>query len=284
MNASMNHPDPVEPVQPLTTERAGPDASTSLPDKSSSFSPTMILLPRRIRSVALGLYGALRTIDDLVDARDESAAAHVAAAEEWCQTLLPTTPETEVFAAIHESHGLEPRLVSDFCHAMRHDLRSNEMQTEAALDEYCANVAGAVGAMFAQVAGNRTDEAERLARKLGQAIQLTHILRDIDVDLADDRTYIPQDSIARFGSIDVGERDELMRYFIARADDWFDSGIAGIRLLPTGRRWVFASASLYRETLRQIERDGYGRLRTHSTISRLKTRQIIFKSVLLPIQ
>lgn len=251
-------------------------------DSGSSFSPTMVLLPRRIRPAAVELYGALRTIDDLVDAKHTNAEKHVAAAERWSETLEASTPETEVFSVVHRGFGMEPRLVGDFCRAMRHDLASNTFETEGELDTYCANVAGAVGAMFAQVAGAQSTEAEHLARTLGKAIQLTHILRDIDVDSEEGRTYIPRESIKRFGSLDPSDRADLMRHFITRADAWFDEGLAGVDLLPIGRRWVLASAGLYRETLRQIERDGYGKSGRHSTLSFWKARVIVARAVVAP--
>ena len=49
-----------------------------------------------------------------------------------------------------------------------------------------------------------------------------------------------------------------MRDQIARADALYEQGCAGISQLRHGRRAVAAAAVMYREILRQIEREGYG--------------------------
>jgi phytoene synthase len=49
-----------------------------------------------------------------------------------------------------------------------------------------------------------------------------------------------------------------MRHQIARADELYEEGLAGIRLLASGRGAIRAAAAMYREILRQIEREGYG--------------------------
>ena len=60
------------------------------------------------------------------------------------------------------------------------------------------------------------------------------------------------------GSLAPGCRERLMRDQIARADALYERGCAGIELLLHGRRAVSAAAGMYREILRQIEREGYG--------------------------
>ena len=51
--------------------------------------------------------------------------------------------------------------------------------------------------------------------------------------------------------------DVVLRDQIARADALYDEGIAGIRHLRRGRVAIRAAAVMYREILRQIERNGY---------------------------
>ena len=90
------------------------------------------------------------------------------------------------------------------------------------------------------------------------AMQRTNILRDIDEDGGNGRCYVAQESVGRFGSLAPGRREALLRDQIARADALYEQGIAGIPLLPRGRRAIAAAAGMYREILRQIEREGYG--------------------------
>jgi phytoene synthase len=111
---------------------------------------------------------------------------------------------------------------------------------------------------MAAVLGTNRPGAERQAAALGMAMQRTNILRDIDEDLAYGRIYLARDTLARYGSLRPGMREQLLRDQIARADALYDEGIAGIPALVCGRRAIAAAAAMYREILRQIERDGYG--------------------------
>jgi phytoene synthase len=96
------------------------------------------------------------------------------------------------------------------------------------------------------------------AAALGKAMQRTNILRDIDEDGDRGRVYLASETLARFGAPLPGHREALLRDQIARADALYDEGCAGIALLCNGRRAISAAAAMYREILRQIEREGYG--------------------------
>jgi phytoene synthase len=90
-------------------------------------------------------------------------------------------------------------------------------------------------------------------------MQRTNVLRDIDEDLVAGRVYVPSATIERCGgSLAPGEREAILRDQIARADAQYEIGCAGITLLARGQRAICAAAAMYREILRQIERDGYG--------------------------
>jgi phytoene synthase len=91
-------------------------------------------------------------------------------------------------------------------------------------------------------------------------MQRTNILRDIDEDMAGGRTYLAAETLHRFGprALEPGRREALLRDQIARADALYEVGLAGIPLLCAGRRAIAAAAAMYREILRQIEREGYG--------------------------
>jgi phytoene/squalene synthetase len=59
--------------------------------------------------------------------------------------------------------------------------------------------------------------------------------------------------------------------------------MAGIRLLPHGQRSIRAAAVMYREILRQIERDGLGARRPwRSVVPRWRKAVIVARCVLAP--
>jgi phytoene synthase len=142
---------------------------------------------------------------------------------------------------------------------MRQDLAGARFVTEADVDRYCHRVAGTVGLVMAEVLGTRHPARARpAAAALGMAMQRTNILRDIDEDAANGRIYIAQEAIDRHGSLEPGRRAALVREQIALADALYDRGLAGVRELRQGRRAVAAAGTMYRELLRELEREGYG--------------------------
>jgi phytoene synthase len=225
---------------------------------SSTFKPALRLLPSSIRADAGRLYHALRVLDDLVDERQPQAPQRIAAVEAWCRHGTGDSPEARVFADLANRHGLTPEPVAEFCKGMRHDLARTPIATEAQLDLYCRRVGGSTGVMAVQLlGGSRLSVQEKMA-VLGMAVQLTNILRDIDEDLANGRSYISRETIERFGPPAPGKREALLRHEIDRADVWYDEGATAIPLLRDGKRAIAAGFALYREILRQIEREGYG--------------------------
>lgn len=215
------------------------------------------LLPRSVRRDVYLLYLVFRTLDDLVDTDDPGAPARIAAVEAWCRGGAAASRETQILAEVAGRRPLPREALLEFCQGMRDDLEAAPIDTEADLDAYCYRVAGTVGIVMAAVLGTRGD-ADAAAAALGMAMQRTNILRDVDEDRANGRTYLAAETVVRFGSLAPGRREQLLRDQIARADELYDRGLAGIPRLCRGRRAIAAAAGMYREILRQIEREGYG--------------------------
>ena len=150
---------------------------------------------------------------------------------------------------------------------MRDDLAERSVVTDEGLDEYCYRVAGTVGVTMAAVLGTHSP-AEREAAALGMAMQRTNILRDVEEDRLRGRVYLPAQEVARHRPEGPAGSEELVRQQIARADALYDEGLGGVSKLARGRRAVRAAAVMYREILREIERDGYGRSRERAVVSR----------------
>jgi phytoene synthase len=113
-------------------------------------------------------------------------------------------------------------------------------------------------------------------------MQRTNILRDIDEDLTQGRLYIPASAIERYGFPAPGAREALLKDQIARADKLYEQGIGAIPLLANGRRAMGLSAILYREILRQIEREGFGRKPGRATVPAWRRQLLASKYTLKP--
>ena len=219
------------------------------------------LLPRDVRDDVYLLYLVFRTLDDAVDDGEPDADERLAAVEAWAAgAAAARTREVDLLDDLAGRHPLPRHAFADFCAGMRDDLGHAPICTDRDLDLYCDRVAGTVGVVMAHVLGMKDpDRALPAAAALGQAMQRTNVLRDIDEDLEGGRVYVPRAAIARCGgSLAPGEREAILIDQIARADELYEIGCAGIALLSRGQRAIGAAAAMYREILRQIERDGYG--------------------------
>lgn len=218
------------------------------------------LLPRDVRDDVYRLYLVFRTLDDLVDDGHPDAAGRLALVEDWCAGGRARSPEARTLEHLARRHAIPRDALCDFCLGMRDDLAGWSPQTEEELDRYCYRVAGTVGVVMAALLGWHGDEHEvrRTAAALGMAMQRTNILRDLDEDAAAGRRYVSAEAVARFGEPEPGRREALVRDQIARADALYRQGLAGVPLLARGRFAIRAAAAMYREILRQIEREGYG--------------------------
>ena len=218
------------------------------------------LLPRDVRDDVYLLYLVFRTLDDAVDEGEPDADERLTAVEAWAAGEPADSREVRLLEVLARRHPLPRAAFADFCAGMRDDLQGTPILDEIDLDRYCYRVAGTVGIVMAHVLGmHDAERALPAAAALGMAMQRTNVLRDIDEDLSAGRVYVAQNTLARFGgSLAPGERAALLRDQIARADALYDRGCEGIALLARGQRAISAAAAMYREILRQIERDGYG--------------------------
>jgi len=247
------------------TDTAPPSNDGGLAADESTFAPAMRLLGGQTKADVRTLYGVLRTIDDLVDEDDPRAPERVAALERWARGGgggRADSPEAHALSALAERHPLPREQLLDFCRGMRHDIARATIADEQDFDRYCQQAGGSVGIVLAVllgVAGPDEQRAKQGMAALGRAMQVTNILRDIDEDLANRRVYISHSAIERFGFPSPGAREQLLREHIARADALYEEGLPAIGLLARGRQAMALSAALYREILRQIEREGFGR-------------------------
>lgn len=236
-------------------------------EQARNFAYGIRLLPTEKRQAMSALYAFARRVDDVgdgplraADKLDELAALrralHEAATSEVCDDpVLFALGDAMRRFAISES------ALGELITGCEMDCRQQRYRTFEELVEYCRCVAGSVGRCSLAIFGSSSPEAAAgLADRLGIALQVTNILRDIveDRDVMG-RVYLPTDDLERFGcSPDVrGDRQalaDLMRFEAARAEAAYADGF---RLLPLldrrSRACVGAMAGIYHRLLLRIK-------------------------------
>lgn len=115
------------------------------------------------------------------------------------------------------------------------------------------------------IVGFQIADAIPYAIKLGVALQMTNILRDIGEDFRNGRVYLPQEEMQAFGitgaSLERGEVTgrwhELMAFEIERTRQLYAESRAGIAMLERDGQTAIAAAALYEGILDAIEQNGY---------------------------
>ena len=230
-------------------------------EHSKSFFLASRLLPQPKRHAMEALYAFCRTSDDTVDNNSDAARA----LSQWVARVQQPTPPCDepvllAWANTCERYRLPCELANELLAGVAMDLSIQRYDTFAELWVYCYRVASVVGLLSMRIIGFNPG-AEVYAIRLGIALQLTNILRDIGEDAQRGRVYLPLEDLRRFdlSAADIlnGVRDDrfraLMHYQISRAEQLYRMSWPGIALLnPDGQMAVAAAALLYRGILRKI--------------------------------
>jgi phytoene synthase len=251
-----------------TLERAYRQCEAVTATCSRSFCLATSLLPASKRRAVRALYAFCRTTDDLVDNRATNAVVALAA---WRKKALAPHPGTgdPVLAAWTDArlrYRIPLSYVRQFMDGVARDLHQTRYATFDELAAYAYGVASTVGLMSMHIIGCTDSAAVLYAIKLGVALQLTNILRDVKEDWQRGRLYLPLEELAAYGlteaDIAAGQVDDrwraFMRFQIARARRLYAEAAHGIALLkPDGRFAVTAAAELYCAILQDIETHDY---------------------------
>lgn len=228
------------------------------------------LLPEDKRRATRALYAFCRVTDDIIDSQ-QSAASRRRMLNNWRSTVLVDHPPAGELVALawadtERRYNIPRGYAEQLIDGVARDLSQVRYETFDQLAEYSYGVASTVGLMAMHIIGFRSEEALPYAVKLGVALQLTNILRDVAEDWNAGRLYLPLDELARFNlteqDIDSGVLDDRWRAFmqfqIDRTRTLYDESIDGIAILDTdGRFAITAAADLYRAILHDIEKNDY---------------------------
>jgi phytoene synthase len=179
------------------------------------------------------------------------------------------------------AYDIEPRHLLAVIEGCQMDLDQSRYLDFAGLARYCDLVAGVVGEVAANIFGRQSDSTAAYAHRLGLAMQLTNIIRDVGDDARRGRIYVPMDELKRFDvkASELLERQysdrftALMRFQAERAHRCYDEALA--LLDPVDRRAQkpgMMMANIYRALLREIEADGFHVL--HQRISLTPLRKL----------
>ena len=235
----------------------------------SSFYYAFLFLPKDRRAAITAFYAFCREVDDVVDEVTDPGVAHTKLAW-WNGEVIksfagePSHPVMKALMPHVAPYGIEARHLHAVIEGCQLDLTQNRYLDFPALTRYCHLVAGIVGEVAARIFGQTDPATTAYAHKLGLALQLTNIVRDVGEDAMRGRIYLPIDELQRFDvkAHEILKRQysdrftALMAFQTKRALGLYDEAMA---LLPNADRRAqkpgLMMASIYRTLLREIAAD-----------------------------
>ena len=252
----------------------------------SSFYYAFLFLPPPRRAAITAFYAFCREVDDVVDEVSDRGVA--AAKLAWWQSEIaasyqgnPSHPVMRALMPTTAAYGIEATHLLAVIEGCQMDLDQSRYLDFPGLARYCDLVAGVVGEVAANIFGRTAESTLAYAHRLGLAMQLTNIIRDVGDDARRGRIYLPMDELKRFDvkANELLERRSserftaLMAFQAERAHRAYDEALA--LLDPADRKTQkpgLMMANIYRSLLREIEADKFQVL--HQRISLTPIRKL----------
>jgi 15-cis-phytoene synthase len=264
----------------------------------SSFYYAFLFLPKPRRAAITAFYAFCREVDDVVDEMVDPGVAATKLA--WWATevdksfkVSPTHPVMKALIPHCAVYGIEQRHLQEVIDGCQMDLNQSRYLDYPNLKQYCHLVAGVVGEVAAKIFGQTDPKTTDYAHKLGQAFQMTNIIRDVGEDARRGRIYLPMNELQQF---DV-KAHELLKYDAKTVQPDFQPRFAALmafqaqrahalydeamQMLPAAdfrtQKPGLMMASIYRSLLREIERDDFAVMTQRIKLTPLRKMWLAWK-------
>ena len=258
----------------------------------SSFYYAFLFLPPQRRAAITAFYAYCREVDDVVDEVNDPGVAATKLA--WWRKEVgasfagqPSHPVMQALMPHAAPFGIEARHLAAVIDGCQMDLEQSRYLDYAGLARYCHLVAGVVGEVASGIFGRTQPATIDYAHRLGLAMQLTNIVRDVGDDARRGRIYLPMTELKQFDvkAQEILERryserfTALMKFQAERAHATYDAAFA---LLPDADRAAQKAgvmmANIYRTLLREIEADDFRVLHQRTSLTPLRKLWIAMRT------
>ena len=167
------------------------------------------------------------------------------------------------------------------------DLNQNRYLDFIALQKYCWHVAGVVGILSASIFGISNPRTKEFAEKLGLALQMTNIIRDVGEDARKGRIYLPVNELQQFNvpANDIlnnrhsKEFEALMQFQFERAQSLYDDALQSLPAEDRkAQRTGLIMATIYRALLVEVQRDGFHVLNQRISLTPIRKLWLAWKT------
>ena len=240
-------------------------------ESHSSFLSGFRFLSVEKRNAITVLYAFCRELDDVVDGCTDPNVAQITLnwwrsdLEKVFNNEMPEHPVHQALKDIRASFDLPKNEFEALIDGMQMDLEQARYGSFDELKLYCHRVAGVVGCLITRILGFSNPKTLEYADKMGLALQLTNIIRDVGEDARQGRIYLPIEEMQKFDVpanviMQCKPTDnfaKLMQFQVDRARETYREAML---LLPAAdkksQKVGLIMAAIYYALLNEIDRDG----------------------------
>ena len=247
-------------------------------ESHSSFLSGFRFLSVEKRNAITVLYAFCRELDDVVDGCTDPNVAQITL--NWWRSDLEKVfnnemsehPVHQALKDIQVNFDLPKNEFEALIDGMQMDLEQARYGSFDELKLYCHRVAGVVGRLIARILGFSNPKTLEYADKMGLALQLTNIIRDVGEDARQGRIYLPIEEMQKFDVpanviMQCKPTDnfaKLMQFQVDRARETYREAML---LLPAAdkksQKVGLIMAAIYYALLNEIDRDGVQNVLTY---------------------
>ena len=240
-------------------------------ESHSSFLSGFRFLSVEKRNAITVLYAFCRELDDVVDGCTDPNVAQITL--NWWRSDLEKVfnnemsehPVHQALKDIQVNFDLPKNEFEALIDGMQMDLEQARYGSFDELKLYCHRVAGVVGCLIARTLGFSNPKTLEYADKMGLALQLTNIIRDVGEDARQGRIYLPIEEMQKFDVpanviMQCKPTDnfaKLMQFQVDRARETYREAML---FLPAedkkSQKVGLIMAAIYYALLNEIDRDG----------------------------
>ena len=259
---------------------------------SKSFFKAFSILPKVKRDSVYAIYAFCRQADDAID--KWGSMEKLLKLEKQLNGFLEARElDNPIFRALKDTFSKFDLDIEPFYHMLegqKMDYKFSQPENMEEFKDYCYHVAGSVGLMLLPIiATENKEELKNIATGLGEAMQITNILRDVGEDYREGRIYIPKTLIEKYpGSMEAIQTSvvnedfiEVWEYLANIAEGNYRSFLEKLNLFDRdSRKAVGSSALYYGEILNVVRKNDYDCLTKRNYVSSFNILNLKLRNIL----
>ncbi|KRM90215.1 phytoene/squalene synthase family protein [Fructilactobacillus florum] len=253
---------------------------------SKSFYLAFSQLPFPKNQSVYAIYAFCRLADDAIDQAQslEELNQLTTELEKFRHQQAVDKPLWRALNVVFKTYPIESKYFLDMLTGQRLDYNFVQPDSNRQLLDYAYYVASSVGLLLLPILSKKFEQLQLPAKQLGQAMQLTNILRDIGEDFENGRIYLPKSAMRAHGVTETMlAHHQITPNFIAlweelaqQAEQLYDDSLGMIADLDLDSQAAVLSALLvYREILSEVRRHGYDVFSTRQHVSRKRKLELL---------